>query len=288
MKTGIIINHSYPGFYNMSTTLKKDLENLGNEVFILTNKDALIKSDEELDFDKCIFFDKDVPLGLRLEMLGIRLYNNIGSIELCDDKRRTYELIRRDFKTPLTFPAPLSFTNSNCTDFLNTVEHSLGFPLVAKFAYGSLGKEVFLLNNRIELDSFYNKNYNTPHLYQKFISESTGKDIRVYVIGGKACAAMTRENRNDFRANIALGGTAKPFELNPDIAELCENVASLLGLDFCGVDLLFSDDGYYICEVNSNAMFTHISTVTNVNLSQILAEHINNDNIIDIKINNIL
>ncbi len=280
MKTAIIVNHSYNGFIKMAETLKKDLSLLGCDTDIITNKNAILKDDTELDFDKCVFFDKDVPLGLRLEMSGIRLYNNIGSIELCDDKRRTYELLRKDFPTPLSYPAPLSFSYTECADFFDEIETRLGFPLIAKFAYGSLGNEVFLLHSRNEAESFYMKNYTVPHLYQKFINESAGKDLRVYVVAGKARAAVLRENKHDFRANIALNGTAVPFELTENISSLCENAASALGLDFCGVDILFSDNGYLICEVNSNAMFTKISAVTGINLSYILAEHIVNDKIL--------
>lgn len=80
MKTAIIVNHSYNGFIKMAETLKKDLSLLGCDTDIITNKNAILKDDKDLDFDKCVFFDKDVPLGLRLEMSGIRLYNNIGSI----------------------------------------------------------------------------------------------------------------------------------------------------------------------------------------------------------------
>lgn len=244
MKTAIIVNHSYNGFIKMAETLKKDLSLLGCDTDIITNKNAILKDDKDLDFDKCVFFDKDVPLGLRLEMSGIRLYNNIGSIELCDDKRRTYELLRKDFPTPLSYPAPLSFSYTECADFFDEIETRLGFPLIAKFAYGSLGNEVFLLHSRNEAGIILYENYTVPHLYQKFINESAGKDLRVYVVAGKARAAVLRENKHDFRANICPeSGTAVPFELTENISSLCENASFGVGLDFCGVDILFSDNG---------------------------------------------
>ena len=79
--------------------------------------------------------------------------------------------------------------------------------MVVKEAYGSFGAQVYLAKNRSELDALRNRLKYMPHLYQRYVKNSSGEDIRIIVVGGKAVAAMKRKNNGDFRANIELGKT---------------------------------------------------------------------------------
>ena len=86
---------------------------------------------------------------------------------------------------------------------------------------------------------------------------------------------MKRSSETDFRSNIELGGVGEAFELPEPFKAVAERAASALGLDYCGLDLLFGDDGSPIlCEVNSNAFFAGIERVTGVNIAGRYAEHI--------------
>ena len=86
---------------------------------------------------------------------------------------------------------------------------------------------------------------------------------------------MLRYSTTDFRSNSALGGNQKPFEPSKDFIEVAEKVATLLDLDYMGIDLLFGSNGEPIlCEVNSNAFFTAMENVCNVNVAKAYAEHI--------------
>ncbi|MDE7070595.1 MAG: ATP-grasp domain-containing protein, partial [Clostridia bacterium] len=138
----------------------------------------------------------------------------------------------------------------------------------------SLGKGVFKVDGREELESIAEQVKGVPHLFQEYIFSSHGKDIRVIVIGGKAVVGMLRKSQGDFRSNIELGGIGEKINLPETVIELVQSVAKILKLDYCGVDVLIGDDGYYICEVNSNAFFGGIESVTEVNVAKAYAQYV--------------
>ena len=274
MKIPIIINHSIPYFVASADDIAEGIRKTGNVPLIMTNAEARMKTEKER-FEKCVFLDKDIPLGLSMEISGTRLFNNIGSIELCSDKRRINAFLKNDFPVPETIEYPLTyFPNEEFfAEFTEKICDELGLPVIAKFANGSQGREFFLLNTKEEVLEFQRKKYIVTHLYQKFIASSKGKDMRVYVVGKEAVAAMIRENETDFRSNVAIGGTARKTEITDEINTLCTDVSNMLGLDFCGIDLLFSPDGLLVCEVNANALFAAMNEVCGIHTGHLIAEH---------------
>lgn len=255
-----------------------ELQNLGVECSITKNFNlASIKNGQTIyrDFDKCVFLDKDKAAARLLEKSGKRLINSAHAIETCDDKMLTYiALADKGIAMPDTYYAPLCYYADAevSDDYLNTVSNNIGFPLVSKLCYGSLGSAVYLIKDINELKDFEKKNKLSAHLYQKFIGKG-GEDTRVIVIGGKYVCAMKRTNTDDFRSNIELGGHGEKFESNNELINLCEKVADILELDYCGIDVLTDSDGKrYICEVNSNAFFAEAERVCNVNIAKKFAE----------------
>ena len=280
MQIGIVVNYSYGGLAKSADSIAEELSNLGCSACIVTNKDVLDER-RHFDFEKCVFLDKDVVCGMSLELSGVRLYNSIGAIEACDDKRITYELLKGDFPMPDTVCFPLTFANADVDPFKEYVASRLGFPLVAKEAFGSLGMQVMLLNDEDELGSYMRSHIYVPHLYQRFVSSSRGRDVRVYVVGGRAVAAMSRTSRDDFRSNSALGSAAERFDISSDLAETAVSVASQLGLDFCGIDFLIDKTGQFlVCEVNSNAMFSTLSKISGVNIAAEIARLVAEDKVL--------
>ena len=167
--------------------------------------------DEELP-DFCIYWDKDVERAAMLEKCGVRVFNKSAVIELCDDKNKTFlYLSGKNIPMPETITSPLLYPAFDDTDglFADSVEKRLGYPMVVKEAYGSFGAQVYLAKNRSELDALRNRLKYMPHLYQRYVKNSSGEDIRIIVVGGKAVAAMKRKNKGDFRANIELGGVGE-------------------------------------------------------------------------------
>lgn len=216
-----------------------------------------------------IFWDKDIRLARMLEKLGLRLFNSAQSIEICDDKARTYlELLDQKIQMPKTIIAPKTFRQEGYEklDFLMQVQRQLGFPMVVKECYGSFGQQVWLVNDEKELSERVRGIKNRPFLFQEYIASSKGNDIRIQMVGKKAVAAMHRYHASDFRANITNGGSMERYEPNEAQLQLAKKVMETLKLDFAGVDILFGKQGQpVLCEVNSNAHFVNIWKCTGVN-----------------------
>ena len=111
------------------------------------------------------------------------------------------------------------------------------------------------------------KSYNI--IVQEFIKDSWGKDLRVFVLNGKVVGCMMRQSVDgDFRANITRGGEAIPYQIDEDIEWIGGECARLLDLDIAGVDLLFDNGKYVICEVNSSPGFEGMDRFTKTNIAE--------------------
>ncbi len=281
---GIIITNQYdhsPSQSKKVARMTTELQALGVDVDVLTacQVTAYLQQGSiscSLQGDFVLYFDKDKYNARLLEKRGLRLFNSASATELCDDKMLTHvALANCAIPMPTTISAPLCYVANSapCNEFLQKVEATLGYPLVAKQCYGSFGEQVYLVNNRQELNKIYAKLMFTPHLYQQFVAESSGKDMRVIVIGNKVVCGMLRSSNDDFRSNVERGGRATAVQVPTDIASMCEKASVLLGLDYCGIDVLLGKTPM-ICEVNSNAMFLAMEYATGVNVAKAYAMHI--------------
>lgn len=280
MKALILIN-AYANMHAVNSQvrrLREELEKQGVEVDIRHNGSLSAAITENgrchiavEDYAFCIYLDKDSYASQMMERQGLRLFNPHAAIQICDDKMETFlHLSNHDIPMPRTIPAPLCYYPNTPiqTEWLNHVADTLGLPLVVKECNGSLGAQVYLVSTREELYALATRLQGKKHLYQQFISHSTGRDVRVIVVGGRVVAAMKRVSHQDFRSNIELGGCGEPIDLPPEAACICEKVAEILGLDYCGVDLLFGEDGFLLCEVNSNAFFEGVEATTHINVAE--------------------
>lgn len=286
---GVVIINAYPNgekFYRQGERVADALTKIGIPTDVLKNGEvcANVQANGEIRNNVCgkynfaVYLDKDKYLGKMLEISGLRLFNSATSVEICDDKMLTYlALSKRGLPLVESIPAPLCYTKHAVAneEFLKSVAEKLGFPMVVKKSYGSFGKGVQLVHGMAELIKTAQEFMFEPHFYQKYVSQSAGKDIRVIVIGGKAIAAMQRvAQTGEFRSNIELGGIGEKVELPAEYQLVAEKAAKEIGLDYCGVDLLITQDGPVICEVNSNAFFEGIEQVTGVDVAQKYAEYI--------------
>lgn len=264
--------------------LRDEFNNLGVEIEIITDGFSRVVLDGTgacVDLnspDFAIYLDKDKYLSKILEDNGLRLFNRHNAVRLCDDKAETYiALSRHGLKIPKTIFGALCYNKSLeiKKEWAETIANELKFPLIIKESYGSMGKGVYKANNLDELLSVMEEVKLKPHLFQEYISYKIGVDVRVIVIGGKAVACMERINKEDFRSNVARGGMGEKIELSNEFKAVAESCAKILGLDYCGVDLLYGKDGEpIVCEVNSNAFIGGIEQVTGVNVARIYAEHV--------------
>ena len=287
MKRGIIVINAFAADENylyQPKRLKEEFTALGADVGIYKNDDFGLSTDENgirLPFssvDFAIYLDKDKYLLEAMTLKGINVFNSRAAIETCDDKMLTYlSLAHANVPTPKTCPAPLCYSADASFSFgaLNAVAAKLSYPVIVKESYGSLGKGVYLAKDEEELETVANRLIRKPHLFQKFVSESYGKDVRVIVIGDEVVGAMLRRSENDFRSNVAAGGKAEPYDASDEIKAVAINAHKALGLDYSGVDVLFGEDGKpVVCEVNSNAFFKTFEAVTGVNVAKKYAEYV--------------
>lgn len=229
--------------------------------------------------DFVLFWDKDIRLATYLEMLGLHLFNNSKAIGACDDKSLTHLYLKKEgISMPKTILAPMTFSNIGYThlDFLEEVTEELPFPVIIKECFGSFGMQVYKAETKEELYQKVKELEGTPLLFQEFITTSSGRDIRLQVVGSQVVASMYRYSDNgDFRANITNGGKMKPYEPSAEQVEIALSACKALGLDFAGVDILFGEkEEPIVCEVNSNAHFKNIHDCTGVNVADYIMEYI--------------
>jgi ribosomal protein S6--L-glutamate ligase len=167
-----------------------------------------------------------------------------------DKLRASQNMVHNNIEVPKTyFP---SLQNSDVEYMIDQVN---GVPLVIKHLESTQGLGVFLAETekqaRTYLDEFNKKN--VKYLIQEYISESKGKDVRAFVVGGKVIAAMKRTApEGEFRSNIHRGGVGQSIVLTKEEEELVVKTAKVMNLGMAGVDLLQSDRGPLILEVNSS------------------------------------
>lgn len=246
---------------------------------VYTNAELLADTKELLKQrpDFVLFWDKDIVLGNYLEAQGIPLYNSVDAIRLCDDKRLTHiALMREGIPSPRTIMAPMTYPNIGFTnhDFFEYVERELSYPFVVKEAFGSFGEQVYLVRDRKELQQRIQGTSTTELLFQEYIPESRGRDVRLQVVGDRVVASMYRYSDTDFRANVTAGGKMKNYTPSEEESSLALRAARAVGADFAGVDLLFGAEGPLVCEVNSNAHFKNIQTCTGVPVAEEIIQYI--------------
>jgi RimK family alpha-L-glutamate ligase len=284
---GLIVVNTYevfPSVEHMVSRLKEEFAKLGISFDVLSSGELPLWVSEDgkiqhgdLPYDFAIYLDKDPYVASMLEDAGLRLFNKADAIRLCDDKMLTYlSLSDKGIKMPKTIPGPLRYSKKDSDVFLKRIEANFSFPIVVKENYGSLGRNVYLVQNKSELEELENRLSYSPRLYQELIASSFGVDNRIIVIGGKAIAWMKRKSDNgDFRSNIALGGHGEGVNLPQNYIMMAENCAKILGLDYAGIDILNGPEGEPIlCEVNSNAFIKGIEEVTGINVAKAYADYI--------------
>ena len=200
-----------------------------------------------------------------LEKLGVPCINSSFSIEIVKDKLFSQQILaEKNLPVPKTmlmkFPVNAGL-----------VESQIGFPVVIKALSGSQGKGVFLAEKKshlidlIQLIEVTNPKFNL--ILQEFIQSSFGRDLRVFVIGGRVVGCMERTAADmGFKANFSSGGTVQEHEVTSEIEWLATEASRILGLDIAGVDLLFDENHFKICEVNSSPGFQGLHSCCNVNI----------------------
>lgn len=196
----------------------------------------------------------------QFEMMGVYCLNESVAITRSRDKLRALQLLsRRGIGLPVT-----GFANSpdDTEDLLDQVG---GAPVVIKLLEGTQGVGVVLAETRKAAESVIEafRGLNANFLVQEFIKEAGGADLRCFVIGEKVVAAMQRQAKEgEFRSNLHRGGTAQIAKMTPEERSTATRAARIMGLSVAGVDLLRSNHGPVVMEVNSSPGLEGIEQAT--------------------------
>ena len=208
----------------------------------------------------------------QFEMQKAYLLNGPIAIGRAQDKLRTMQLLcSKDIDIPRT-----GFANSplDTKDMINIVG---GAPVVIKLLEGTQGKGVVLAETAKAAESVINafKSLKGNVLVQEFIKESAGTDLRCFVVGDKVVASMERRAvSGEFRANIHLGGTGHKVKITPQERKISVAAAKVVGLKVCGVDIIRSDDGPKVLEVNASPGLEGVEGATGKDIAGLMIEHI--------------
>jgi ribosomal protein S6--L-glutamate ligase len=201
----------------------------------------------------------------QFESMGVYTMNSSNSIAQSRDKLYALQLlIHNGLDIPIT-----GFANSpmDTNDLIDMVG---GAPLIVKLLEGSQGRGVVLAETRKAAESVINafKTLRANLLVQQFIKEAQGKDLRCFVIDGKVVATIQREAApGDFRANIHQGGKARVVRMTKDERQLAVKAAKTMGLSVAGVDIIRSQSGPLLLEVNSSPGLEGIQTATGIDIA---------------------
>ncbi len=208
----------------------------------------------------------------QFEMMETYCLNESVAITRSRDKLRSMQLLsRKGIGLPVT-----GFANSTkFTDDL--IEMVGGAPLVVKLLEGTQGIGVVLAENNQAAKSVIEafQGVKADILVQEYIKDAKGRDIRCFVIGGKVVASMQRQApAGEFRSNLHRGGSASTVKITPEERSTAVRAAKIMGLNVCGVDLLRTNHGPVVMEVNSSPGLEGIEQVTGKNIAGKVIEFI--------------
>ncbi|WP_300464953.1 30S ribosomal protein S6--L-glutamate ligase [Desulfobacula sp.] len=208
----------------------------------------------------------------QFEMMGVYSVNESVAISRSRDKLRSLQLLAREgIGLPVTgFAHSTKFTD----DLISMVG---GSPLVVKMIEGTQGVGVVLAETQQAAQSVIQafRSLKANILVQEFIQESSGTDIRCWVVGSKIVAAMKRQGpEGEFRSNLHRGGQATKIKITPEERSTAVRAAKIMGLRVAGVDLLRSNHGPVVMEVNSSPGLEGIETITGIDVAGMVISYI--------------
>ena len=208
----------------------------------------------------------------QFEMMGVYPLSESVAISRSRDKLRSLQLLsRKGIGLPVT-----GFANSP-DDTQDLIKMVGGAPLVIKLLEGTQGIGVVLAETQKAAESVIEAfmGLKANILIQEFIKEAGGADIRCLVVDGKVVAAMKRQGKEgEFRSNLHRGGSAAVVRLTPEERSTAMRAASIMGLNVCGVDILRSNHGPVVMEVNSSPGLEGIEKATGKDVAGLVVAYI--------------
>ncbi len=194
------------------------------------------------------------------------------AIDRSRDKLRGYQLLAK-----AGVGVPKTVFARETADLADVIEKAGGAPLIVKVAKGTHGNGVVLAETnkaaKAVMQAFYVEG--VTFLVQEFVKESAGEDVRAIVVGSQVVASIKRQSlTDDFRSNTHQGGVGKPVKLTPEEERTAIKAAKAMGLPVCAVDMMRSERGPLVLEVNSSGSIKTPELLTKRNLAGKIIEYI--------------
>lgn len=288
MKIAILSNG--PGNYS-TKRLKEEAKLRGHDVRVIKYKECYASIEQSKPIvsyrgDVLEGYDAIIPriassmtrygtaIVRQFEMQGVYTPSSSIAITRSRDKLRTLQLLAR-----AGVGIPKTVFTRNTTDFDDLIDQVGELPVIIKLARGTHGNGVVLAETKKAAKSVLQAFHvmdddGTNILLQEFVKESAGVDIRVFVVGGKVIASMKRQSLDDdFRSNLHQGGEGVSIKLTDEERKTALKAAKAMGLSICGVDIMRSERGPLVLEVNSSPGFG-IEKVTGRNVAGPILDYI--------------
>lgn len=239
---------------------------------VVYNRKCIQECDAIIPMIGALITDYDLTVLRQFEAAGSYAINTSTAISRAIDKLKAHQLLAdKAIDTPAT-------SYANCSTDTNAMIALVGgAPLIVKMTEGTQGRGVFFAETRQAAQSLINafRELKGNFLVQEFIAEAGGSDIRCFVIGGKVVTAMKRQaKKGDFRSNLHQGGKALTVKLTPAERAIAVKAAKIMGLDMAGVDIIRSDRGSLVLEVNTSPGLQGIEALTQKNIAAMILEHV--------------
>ena len=254
-KRGYEVDYFIPATVKVKISMERFEKRFEN----LEPKKALVRG-FGADATQKIFFRLDLLSAI--EEYGITLINSRESLEIASDKFLTSIYLDKH-----GIPTPKTIICENASDALDSLEE-LGNDVVIKPLFGSKGVGITRLHDKGFAENVINtlSKLNEIFYLQEFVDHQN-RDIRILVLGDEAIAGMYRVSDN-WKTNIHAGARSEPLEMTSELSSLAVKAAKAVKTEIAGVDIIESDDGLQVLEVNSIPGFTALQKVTDINLAE--------------------
>lgn len=195
----------------------------------------------------------------KLEILGVKAFNNSFVSKITNDKALTYKYVYEN--------------NVEILPTYYTIGEIKAYPVVIKPKNSHGGDRVNKAENYEELMALMPQYENDNYVIQA-MANNKGKDVRVYVIGDKIITAMLRESKTDFRSNFCLGGSASVYNLTTEEIEKVNKIINLFDFDFVGIDFVFNNGEMIFNEIEDVVGSRMVYTYTNIDIVDLYINYI--------------
>jgi [lysine-biosynthesis-protein LysW]--L-2-aminoadipate ligase len=283
MKVGILINRVTWEVKRLINELKKrniEYDLLNNQkIYFRLSTEKDLQEEYDLFLERSLSYLRGLYSAAILETKGYKIINNFKCLNITGNKLfTTLKLIEHDIPTPQTCVA---FKEDSA---IQAIEEEINYPAIIKPLIGSWGRLIAKLDNynnavgNLECRELMGNVLQKIYYIQDYLKpqdSNTPTDLRVFIIGNECVAAMGRFNpEDDFRSNIAIGGTAEKIEISKEIEELSLKSSQSVNGEIIGVDLMMKEDKWNVIEINGTPQFRAISSSTKINIARKIVDYL--------------